>query len=76
MAFFYTKVEKQGDGERDRWLVKLQVERRRRKWAHEPSCSSAWEILPKINDAWQRIADLLTSKLLLDDPDGVVVDQS
>ena len=41
MAFFGTKVEKQGDRERDQRPTKVQVERRRRKWAHTPPRAGA-----------------------------------
>ena len=50
MAFFGTKVEKQGDRERDRRPATLQVVRRRRKWVHTQSRIGLWEMLER-NDA-------------------------
>ena len=51
MAFSGTKVEKQGDRERDWRPAELLVEHRRRKWAHSPSRIGAWEMPSERNDA-------------------------
>ena len=51
MAFFDTKVEQQGNKERDQQPAKLQVERHYHKQAHKPSRDGAWEMLQDINDA-------------------------